>query len=100
MQEAGYNKKRVPGQTLVGDMIPYVKEEDFTSAPVGKAALNPQKLSRFAPGSRSKGSIVTNSRKILIAVALAVGITYYGTSLVANALAKTDRWIAGSGEEL
>jgi len=100
MQEAGYNKKRVPGQTLVGDMIPYVKEEDFTSAPVGKAALNPQKLSRFAPGSRSKGSIVTNPRKILVAVALAVGITYYGTSLVASALAKTDRWIAGSGEEL
>ncbi len=91
MQEAGYHKKRVPGQTLVGDMIPYVKEENFTRAPIGKATLHPEKLSRDAPGSR--GGFVTNSRKIMMAVVLALGITYYGTSLVAEAVTTTDEWI-------
>jgi hypothetical protein len=91
MQEAGYNKRRVPGQTLVGDMIPHVKEENFTRAPIGKATLHPEKLSRDAPGS--KGGLVTNSRKIMMAVALALGITYYGTSLVVETLTQIDEWI-------
>lgn len=91
MQEAGYHKKRVPGQTLVGDMIPYVKQENFTRAPVGKATLHPEKLSKDTPGSG--GGIVTNSRKIMLAIALALGITYYGTSFVADTVTKADEWI-------
>ena len=91
IQEAGYNKTRVSGQTLVGDMIPYVKEESFTQAPVGKATLHPEKLSRNTPGSN--GGIVTNSRKIMIAFGLAIGITYYGTTLLVEALTQIDEWL-------
>jgi len=91
MQEAGYNKRRVPGQTLVGDMIPYVKEENFTRAPIGKATLNPEKLAKNAPGAR--GGLVPNSRTIVMAVGLAVGITYYGTTLAAEALTQIDEWM-------
>jgi len=99
-QEAGYNRKRIPGQTLVGDMIPYVQEEDFTVAPTGKATLHSEKLSRNTPGS--KQGFVTNSRKIIAGVSLAVGVTYFGTSLVGEMLARTDDWITSliSGEEL
>ena len=99
MQEAGYNRMRIPGQTLIGDMIPYVEEEDFTMAPTGKAALHTEKLSRHAPGSN--GGLVTKPRNILMMVSLAIGITYFGTSLVAKLLVQTDEWIlAPSDEEL
>lgn len=90
-QEAGYNRKRIPGQTLIGDMIPYVQEESFTVAPTGKAALHTEKLSMNTPGY--KRGFVTNSRKIMAGVALAAGITYYGTSLIGEMLAQTDDWI-------
>ena len=91
IKEAGYHKTRVPGQTLVGDMIPYVKEESFTQAPVGKATLHPEKLSRNAPGS--KVGIVTNSRKIMMAFGMAIGITYYGTTLIVEMLTHVDEWL-------
>lgn len=92
MDEAGYNRVRVPGQTLVGDMIPYVQEEGFTQAPIGKAALHTEKLSKDAPGS--KGGTVTNPIKIVLAILLAATITYYGTSVVGGVLAKTEQTFA------
>jgi len=96
IQEAGYKKKRIPGQTLTGDMIPYVMEEDFTLAPTGKPALQTEKLSKSAAGS-NVGS-VTNPSKVVSAVALAVGITYFGTSMFATLLAQTDKWVESNGE--
>jgi hypothetical protein len=97
MQEAGYNSKRIPGQTLIGDMIPFAKEENFTLAPTGKAALHTEKLSRYAPGSN--GGLVTKPRQILTMISLAIGITYFGTSLVAKLLVQTDEWISVPSDE-
>eukprot|EP00339_Tiarina_fusa_P025749 CAMPEP_0117019744 /NCGR_PEP_ID=MMETSP0472-20121206/15103_1 /TAXON_ID=693140 ORGANISM="Tiarina fusus, Strain LIS" /NCGR_SAMPLE_ID=MMETSP0472 /ASSEMBLY_ACC=CAM_ASM_000603 /LENGTH=1103 /DNA_ID=CAMNT_0004724777 /DNA_START=181 /DNA_END=3489 /DNA_ORIENTATION=+ len=54
MQEAGYNRTRLPGQTLVGDMIPMVETQTFTAAPTGKATANPDALARNAPGGGEK----------------------------------------------
>jgi len=92
MDEAGYNTTRIPGQTLIGDMIPYVKEEDFTLAPTGKAALHTEKLSKNAPGAGA--TLVTNPSKIAAAVGVAVVATYFGTPLVANLLSKADKWVS------
>eukprot|EP00535_Pseudo-nitzschia_heimii_P007256 CAMPEP_0197177648 /NCGR_PEP_ID=MMETSP1423-20130617/3180_1 /TAXON_ID=476441 /ORGANISM="Pseudo-nitzschia heimii, Strain UNC1101" /LENGTH=1215 /DNA_ID=CAMNT_0042627229 /DNA_START=106 /DNA_END=3753 /DNA_ORIENTATION=- len=91
MQEAGYNKIRVPGQTLIGDMIPYIQEEGFTQAPTGKAALHTEKLSKGAPGS--KGGVVTNPVKIFFVILVAIAITYFGTSVAAQLLAKSEETI-------
>ena len=50
MQEAGYNRKRVPGQHLVGDMIPHVEDIGFTEAPTGQATAYPRLVDRSGPG--------------------------------------------------
>jgi hypothetical protein len=50
MQEAGYNRKRVPGQHLVGDMIPSVEDVGATEAPTGQAIAHPRLVDRSGPG--------------------------------------------------
>ena len=85
MQEAGYNKKRIPGQTLEGDMIPYVRGDDFTLAPTGRVAAHPEKLSKNAYG--------TSSSSIVSAVAVAILITYFGTPLLATLLSEGSKWM-------
>ena len=50
MQEAGYNRKRVPGQHLVGDMIPRIEDIGFTEAPTGQATARPRLVDRSGPG--------------------------------------------------
>lgn len=50
MQEAGYNRKRIPGQHLVGDMIPRVEDVGFTEAPTGQATARPGLVDKSGPG--------------------------------------------------
>lgn len=78
--------KRIPGQNLDGDMIPRVKGDNFTVAPIGRAALHTNKLAKNAPGAR--GAMINNSR-ILAAIAVAVLVTYYGTPMIASVFSKS-----------
>jgi hypothetical protein len=87
MEEAGYNRKRIPGQTLVGDMIPTVALDSFTQAPVGKAIAHPERLARDQPGAASRvstDSTTTAYIKIIGVVMVALLISYFSTPLIAN----------------
>jgi hypothetical protein len=89
MKEAGYNRTRVPGQTLVGDMIPLISGEAFTEAPIGKATAHPEKLAKHAPGANavaSTDSTATAYAKIGAVVAVAVAVSYVGTPMITSFL--------------
>lgn len=60
MQEAGYNRKRVPGQHLVGDMIPKAESVGFTEAPVGQATAHPRLVDKSGPGGAVGGGPESN----------------------------------------
>mmetsp|Transcript_15720 Transcript_15720/g.15652 ORF Transcript_15720/g.15652 Transcript_15720/m.15652 type:complete len:94 (-) Transcript_15720:141-422(-) len=90
MQEAGYRKIRVPGQTLEGDMIPYVKGDNFTLAPTGRPAAHPEKLSKSAPGATAFG---TSASSIVGAVVVAILITYFGTPMLATVVSEGSTWM-------
>ena len=49
MQEAGYHRTRLPGQHLVGDMIPRMETVSFTEAPVGQPIKQRNLVDRDAP---------------------------------------------------
>jgi hypothetical protein len=87
MQEAGYNRVRLPGQTLVGDMIPRVETNAFTAAPTGKATASPEKLARDTPGGGAKSSsesTATAYAHIGSLVAVAGIITFFGVPILAS----------------
>jgi hypothetical protein len=87
MQEAGYNRIRLPGQTLVGDMIPRVETETFTKAPTGKATSSPEKLAKDTPGGGTKqSSDSTTTAYVYIGslVAMASVITFFGVPILAS----------------
>ncbi len=87
MQEAGYNRTRLPGQTLVGDMIPRMESETLTSAPTGKPTASPQKLSRNTPGGGTKvqsESTATAYLHIGSIVTLAGVVTFFGVPILAT----------------
>ena len=86
MQEAGYNRTRLPGQTLVGDMIPRMESETLTSAPTGKPTASPEKLSRNTPGGGTKvqsESTATAYLHIGSIVTLAGVVTFFGVPILA-----------------
>jgi hypothetical protein len=102
MEEAGYNRTRVPGQTLVGDMIPTVVADDFTQAPVGKATANPHKLAKDAPGASVPQSTDTTAAaygKIGALIAVAVAISYVSTPLIAETADSLSRYLFSRDEE-
>lgn len=87
MQEAGYNRVRLPGQTLVGDMIPQVETSGFTVAPTGKATANPEKLAPDTPGGgtkQSSESTATAYAHIGSLVTVAAVITFFGVPILAS----------------
>ena len=87
MQEAGYNRTRLPGQTLVGDMIPRRESETLTSAPTGKPTASPEKLSRSTPGGGTKvqsESTATAYLHIGSIVTLAGVVTFFGVPILAT----------------
>lgn len=87
MQEAGYNRTRLPGQTLTGDMIPRIESEALTVAPTGKATASPSKLSRSTPGGGMKKkseSTATAYLQIGSILTLAGVVTFFGVPLLAS----------------
>ncbi len=87
MQEAGYHRTRLPGQTLVGDMIPRLITETFTLAPTGKATNSPEKLAKNTPGGgtgRKSESTATAYAYIGSLVAAAAVITFFGVPILAS----------------
>ena len=46
MQEAGYRRTRLPGQHLVGAMIPRIETVSFTEAPIGQAIRRPELVNK------------------------------------------------------
>lgn len=91
MQEAGYHRTKVPGQTLVGDMIPMVSTDTFTQAPIGKATAHPEKLAKDAPGAGEKiksDTTTTAYVKIGAVLFLAVFVSFFGTPLLVSILRK------------
>lgn len=89
MEEAGYHRTRVPGQTLVGDMIPAVATDTFTQAPVGKATAHPEKLAKDAPGAGVKPTMDTTTAayvKIGSVLTAACLVSFFGTPMLVNFL--------------
>jgi C2 domain len=87
MEEAGYNRKRVPGQTLIGDMIPTIAQESFTHAPVGKATAHPERLAKNTPGAAARvGGDSTASAYVKIAgvVLVAILVSYFATPFIVS----------------
>jgi len=80
MEEAGNNRTRVPGQNLVGEMIPQIALENFTAAPTGQAILNFDLLSRtdVGQGLKKAGSTKGAYIKIGSIVAAAGVLTVFG----------------------
>jgi len=101
MQEAGYNRTRVPGQTLEGDMIPTIPaSDDFTQAPIGKATANPEKLAKDAPGASSLAgtdSTAVAGAKIGAVVVVAVAVSYVGTPVLVDFLSRMFHSLKNSG---
>jgi len=79
MRESGYNRTRLPGQFLVGDMIPRVETKAFTDAPVGKPTAHPHRLEKDSPGRTSgTDSTMAAYAKIGALVVSAAVITWFG----------------------
>jgi len=90
MEEAGRNRTRIPGQQLVGDMIPTIEMPGKTDAPVGQAAKHRELLQKGALGA-NKGieSDTAAYAKIGSVVIVAGLVTWFGVPV----LATTIKWI-------
>ena len=92
MQDAGYNRTRLPGQNLVGDMIPTVENESsFTAAPTGKPTANPKLLDKSAPGGgkvKASDSTYVAYAKIGAAVVISGGVTWVFVPMLAAFVAQ------------
>lgn len=87
MQEAGYNRSRLPGQTLVGDMIPRVETNNYSKAPTGKVTATPEKLAKDTPGggtTQSSESTTIAYLHIGLMVVIAAVITFFGVPVLAS----------------
>jgi hypothetical protein len=109
MRDAGYHKVRIPGQHLVGDMIPKVRDSLYyfttiagtrsnsflfvqvetlglTDAPIGQATSQPRLIDREGPGGvilSGKESTVAAYVKIGTLVVVASFVTWFGVPLLA-----------------
>ena len=92
MQEAGYHRTRLPGQHLVGDMIPHVEALGFTEAPIGQATAHPKLVTKKGPGATSPDSDTAAYIKLGSLVAAAAVISYF---LVPMLSALTEKFVGG-----
>jgi hypothetical protein len=86
MQDAGYNKIRLPGQHLVGDMIPLVETQGISEAPTGQPTAYMTLVDKNGPG----GSIVSGNDSTAAAyiklgslVVTAAVLTWFGVPILA-----------------
>lgn len=86
MKDAGYNKKRMAGQHLIGDMIPKIELPSLTDAPVGQPTSYMSLVDKHRPG----GSVLTGMESTVAAyiklgtlVATAGVLTWFGVPILA-----------------
>jgi len=87
MSDAGYKKIRLPGQHLVGSMIPKIESHGFTEAPIGQPTAHPTLVDKNRPGGAfSTGSETTSAAYIRLgSLVVAAGIlTWFGVPLLAS----------------
>lgn len=96
MKEAGYRRTRLPGQHLVGDMIPRVEAVAFTDAPLGQATAQPELLDKAGPGGSAptaSESTATIYAKLGSVVAAAGLVTWIGVPLLSKATEAALWWL-------
>lgn len=96
MQEAGYNRQILPGQHLVGDMIPRIQSNGLTQAPIGQATAHPRLLDRHGPGGAVKierDSTIGAYRWLGTLVLSAAFATWFGVPLLALTTEQLIHWI-------
>eukprot|EP00980_Cylindrotheca_fusiformis_P020990 scaffold7987_cov200-Cylindrotheca_fusiformis.AAC.19 len=86
MEEAGYNRTRIPGQNLIGDMIPKIESQNFTVAPTGQAILRFDMLSPRSLGLGMKEAGSTRDAYVKIgSIVVAAGVlTVVGVPFLAS----------------
>jgi hypothetical protein len=86
MQDAGYHKVRMPGQHLVGDMIPRVEAPSFTDAPIGQPTAYMSLVDKNRPGGGSVVSSTESTMAVYIKlgsiVATALVLTWFGVPIL------------------
>jgi len=83
MEDAGYRRTRIPGQHLIGDMIPTIEMVHFTEAPVGQAIAHPNVLNVGRDVLSIPESTASAYAKIGALVGTAVFVTWFAVPLVA-----------------
>jgi hypothetical protein len=94
MQDAGYRKERLPGQHLVGHMIPKIEKIGFTEAPIGQPTAHMTLVDKNQPGGFAgitSDSTTAAYMKLGSLVVTAAVITWFGVPILA---AITERMIS------
>jgi len=83
MQEAGYHRKRVNGQQLIGEMIPKIYENPSTEAPTGRPTKKTDLLEKGSPASFYDGNDSYSAAAIKVGSIIvgAGAITWFGVPL-------------------
>jgi hypothetical protein len=86
MYDAGYHKDRLPGQHLVGNMIPKIETIGFTEAPIGQPTAHTTMIDKNQPGGFA-GTISDSATaaylKLGSLVFSAAVITWFGVPILA-----------------
>jgi hypothetical protein len=86
MQDAGYRKDRLPGQHLVGTMIPKIEQVGFTEAPIGQPTARVMMIDKSRPGGNfglTADSTISAYMKLGSLVLTAAIVTWFGVPLLA-----------------
>jgi hypothetical protein len=86
MQDAGYHKDRLPGQHLVGHMIPKIEKVGFTEAPIGQPTAHMTLVDKNRPGGFAAitGDSTTGAyMKLGSLVFTAAVVTWFGVPILA-----------------
>jgi len=95
MQEAGYNRKRIPGQHLVGDMIPEVEDIGFTEAGTGDAVKHRRLVDKSGPGGAIGDGPFSDMQayaKIGSVVAGAAVVSWFVVPVISNLTEQALNW--------
>ena len=86
MQDAGYHKERLPGQHLVGHMIPKIEKIGFTEAPIGQPTAHTTMVDKNLPGGFARNisdSATAAYLKLGSLVFTAAVVTWFGVPILA-----------------
>ena len=87
MKEAGKDRTRIPGQQLIGDMIPMLDTSGINDAPTGQPTGEKALLDKSSPGAKvEKDSTANAVAKISGVVAAAAVVTWFGVPLMISAV--------------